>query len=108
MIVIAGLLCVPTVSLWDGGAYENLGLEPLYKMDRGMIDCDYIVVSDASGAVEIGRRNRICDLLGGNLASPRLFDIASDQIRSRSRRAISAAVEPAISSRSKRSARSRM
>ena len=25
------------IHLWDGGAYENLGIEPLYKPDRNMI-----------------------------------------------------------------------
>lgn len=72
----------PAVSLWDGGAYENLGLEPLYKLDRGMIDCDYIVVSDASGPLPAGSRAAPLGLLKGDLASPRLFDVASDQIRS--------------------------
>ena len=71
-----------SVRLWDGGAYENLGLEPLYKLDRGMIDCDYIVVSDASGAMPVGKRVSPLGLLKGDLSSPRLFDIASDQIRS--------------------------
>jgi NTE family protein len=71
-----------TVALWDGGAYENLGLEPLYKIDRGMIDCDYVIVSDASGPLPVGRRPLLSSLLHGNLAGPRLFDITSDQIRS--------------------------
>jgi NTE family protein len=71
-----------TIALWDGGAYENLGLEPLYKMDRGMIDCDYIIVSDASGPLAVGKRSLFPTLLKGDLAGPRVFDIASDQIRS--------------------------
>lgn len=81
-----------TVNLWDGGAYENLGLEPLYKIDRGMIDCDYIVISDASAPVQDSKEGvSIWSVLSGNLASPRLFDIGSDQIRSlRSRMFVSA------------------
>ena len=71
-----------SVSLWDGGAYENLGIEPLYKMDRGMIGCDRLIISDASGPLTEGNNRSLFDLLRGNLASPRLFDIASDQIRS--------------------------
>lgn len=71
-----------TIALWDGGAYENLGLEPLFKLDRGMIDCDYVLVSDASGKLPIGKRVSPLRLLKGDLLSPRLFDIASDQIRS--------------------------
>lgn len=70
------------VSLWDGGAYENLGLEPLFKLDRGMIDSDYIVASDASGLLRVGKGRPVIGLLQGNLSSPRLFDIAADQIRS--------------------------
>lgn len=70
------------VNLWDGGAYENIGLEPLYKLDRGMIGCDYIVVSDASGPLPPSTGSPVMALLRGGLSSPRLFDIASDQIRS--------------------------
>lgn len=70
------------IRLWDGGAYENLGIEPLYKPDRRMIKCDEIFVSDASGPLaSIGECPRRAGLLSGNLKSPRLFDIASDQIR---------------------------
>ena len=70
------------ITLWDGGTYENLGLEPLFKLDRGMIDCDYIIVSDASGAISTGKRTLPLALLKGDLSSPRLFEVASDQIRS--------------------------
>ena len=41
--------CSRTVHLWDGGAYENLGLEALYKPGRGLIDCNFLICSDASG-----------------------------------------------------------
>lgn len=70
------------VALWDGGAYENLGLEPLYKVDRGMVDCDFVIVSDASGPLPTGKRSLLGPMMRGNLAGPRVFDIASDQIRS--------------------------
>lgn len=40
------------VKLWDGGAYENLGLEPLYKKDRSMIECKNILVVDASAPLD--------------------------------------------------------
>lgn len=36
------------IKLWDGGAYENLGLELLYKKDRRMISCKNILLVDAS------------------------------------------------------------
>lgn len=70
------------IHLWDGGAYENLGIEPLYKPDRRMIECDEVIVSDASGLVHsVGEKINSPGLLTGNLDTPRLFDIASDQIR---------------------------
>lgn len=71
-----------SVRLWDGGVYENLGLEPLYKPGRGLIGCDELYVSDASGHVPtIGTTRPWLGILQGNLSSPRLFDIAADQIR---------------------------
>lgn len=66
-----------TVRLWDGGAYENLGLEALYKPGRGAIGCDFVLVSDASGAIRDTRKGGV----RAGLSSPRLFDIAADQIR---------------------------
>lgn len=66
-----------TVRLWDGGAYENLGLESLYKPGRGAIGCDFVLVSDASGPLTDTRKAGVT----AGLSSPRLFDIASDQIR---------------------------
>lgn len=39
-----------TVHLWDGGIYDNLGIEALFKPGRGLrSDIDFLVVSDASG-----------------------------------------------------------
>lgn len=34
--------------LWDGGVYDNLGLEALYKPDQGLVDTDFLVPSNAS------------------------------------------------------------
>ena len=68
------------VRLWDGGAYENLGLETIYKPDREQNGSDFIICSDASGP--LSKPASPLSLLKGDLASPRLFDIASDQIRS--------------------------
>lgn len=70
-----------TVHLWDGGAYENLGLEPLYKSAQGLVDCDFLICSDASGPLSTTPSHHLRNLAKGRLASPRLFDIASDQIR---------------------------
>jgi NTE family protein len=76
---------IPTatvVRLWDGGAYENLGLEPLYKIGHPQQACDFLVCSDASGPLLPPGTSPIAALLKGHLSSPRLFDVASDQIRS--------------------------
>ncbi|CUW41858.1 conserved protein of unknown function (FabD/lysophospholipase-like domain 1-224) (plasmid) [Magnetospirillum sp. XM-1] len=72
----------PTVELWDGGAYENLGLEPIYKPrgDIGGGDSEFVLVSDAGGP--LSDDPSWTEMLRGNLSVPRLFDIASDQIRS--------------------------
>lgn len=87
-------LPLDTVRLWDGGAYENLGLEPLYKPGRGSIECDNVIVSDASGYVpSLDVKRGFRNFFGGELLMPRLFDISSDQIRSlRSRMFIEAIV----------------
>jgi NTE family protein len=69
-----------TIRLWDGGVYENLGLEAVYKPGRSAVQSDFIICSDASGP--LGARRSALALLKGQLASPRLFDISSDQIRS--------------------------
>ncbi len=47
-----------------------------------MIKCDEIIVGDASGLVlSVCEKDKNAGLLTGNLSTPRLFDIASDQIR---------------------------
>jgi NTE family protein len=70
------------VHLWDGGAYENLGLESLYKPGRDLINCNFLLCSDASGPLRPPGRSPLAAILRGHLAGPRLFDVASDQIRS--------------------------
>ena len=73
----------PTVRLWDGGAYENLGLEAFYKPREPLRDCDFLICSDASGPLAPPQSfpDKIGALFRGDLATPRLFDVASDQIR---------------------------
>ncbi len=71
-----------SVRLWDGGAYENLGLESLYKPQQGLLGCDFLICSDASGPLSDTLESPAFALAKGHLASPRLFDICSDQIRS--------------------------
>lgn len=67
-----------TVRLWDGGVYENLGIEPLFKPGRGMIDCNRIIVSDAGAPL----RPTWLKEGAGIPFTPRLFDLSTDQIRS--------------------------
>jgi NTE family protein len=72
------------VRLWDGGAYENLGLEAMYKPRESLRGCDFLICSDASGplAAPMSLLNKINALLRGDLAAPHLLDVVSDQIRS--------------------------
>jgi NTE family protein len=71
------------VRLWDGGAYENLGLETIYKPERAQQDgSDFVICSDASGPLGPPEKFPLIKLLRGKLVVPRLFDIAADQNRS--------------------------
>jgi len=81
-----------TVRLWDGGAYENLGLESLYKPKQGLIECDFLICSDASGPLPAMGRADPFAIFRGHLASPRLFDIGSDQIRALRSRMLMASI----------------
>lgn len=69
------------VRLWDGGAYDNMGLEVLTKPGRGLRSCEFLICSDASGALTASGESPIAGLLSGRLSGPRLFDVAGDQIR---------------------------
>jgi NTE family protein len=70
-----------SVRLWDGGVYENLGLEAIFKPGKALRGCDFLICSDASGPLKPPDRLPLAPLLKGRLSSPRLFDVASDQIR---------------------------
>jgi len=46
-------------TLWDGGVYDNLGLEALHKIGKGLDDeIDFIIVSNASAGIGIQQRGR--------------------------------------------------
>jgi NTE family protein len=83
---------ITSVRLWDGGAYENLGLEGLYKPQQGLLGCDFLICSDASGPLPDPIESSPLGLLKGHLVSPRLFDICSNQIRSLRARMLMASV----------------
>lgn len=68
--------------LWDGGVYDNLGVESLFKPGEGFREgTDFLIVCDASRPLSSGlRRSRWSpDYVR---ASRRLVDIATDQVRS--------------------------
>lgn len=68
-------------SLWDGGVYDNLGLEPLYKVGEGYRDgVDFLLVSDASARLsgDIGTIQRTLKLWSRGI---RVVDIAREQVR---------------------------
>jgi NTE family protein len=63
--------------LWDGGVYDNLGTEALIKPCQGFREgFNFLVVSDTSTALDIGKRYLIVQ------QARRLLSIAMDQIRS--------------------------
>ena len=65
--------------LWDGGVYDNLGVEALFKIGDNKYsgDCNFLIVSDAANPIEIKERS------GFFLKRAyRLVDIAMDQVRS--------------------------
>jgi NTE family protein len=72
-----------SVRLWDGGAYENLGLEVMYKPGEPLRGCDFLICSDASGPLgkPTSISTKVTALFHGELAGPRLFDIGGDQVR---------------------------
>lgn len=67
--------------LWDGGVYDNLGLEPLYKPTEGLRSgVDFLIVSDASAPLEFAPRTLKRALKPGH-RTLRLVDVATDQVR---------------------------
>jgi hypothetical protein len=41
-------------TLWDGGVYDNLGLEALYKIGEGLDgEIDFLIVSNASASIPL-------------------------------------------------------
>lgn len=65
--------------LWDGGVYDNLGLESVYKINNGgslSEGINYLIVSNASGSS--GYKKRKASISGRNLK--RLLEISMDQV----------------------------
>ncbi len=82
--------------LWDGGVYDNLGIEPLFKPSGGFRDgFDMVVVSDASAPLEFSPRTLRRMKKPGHRVH-RLIDIATDQIRGLRSRAVVAELVRAV------------
>lgn len=80
-------------ALWDGGVYDNLGVEPLFKSGGGFREgFDFLLVSDASAplALDAGMLRRV--LMPWRRAV-RLVDVATDQVRGLRARALIAEFE---------------
>ncbi len=73
----------PIVHLWDGGVYDNFGMEGVFNFDAGWRhDLDYVIVSDAAG------RPQPEPYSPGARSVLRLVNIMMDQVRSLRTRAI--------------------
>ena len=68
------------VTLWDGGVYENGGLEPVYKNRQLQHDIDFLIVSDGGTPIQFEHR-RLSRKFPFYLPAYRLVEIATDQVR---------------------------
>lgn len=74
-------LSTKKIHLWDGGVYDNLGLESIFKPDNGGAlrdDLEFMFVSNASPSIDLYHRK--VGLSAHNLK--RLLDISMDQVTS--------------------------
>ena len=69
------------INIWDGGVYENLGIEPLFKNNQiWREEIDFLIVSDASAYLGDQTVSKLSFLQRKSLI--RLLDITTDQNRS--------------------------
>lgn len=74
--------------LWDGGVYDNLGVEPLFKSGGGFREgFDFLLVSDASASLSVDPRTVKRTINPGHRIL-RLVKVATDQIRGLRSRAV--------------------
>ena len=74
--------------LWDGGVYDNLGVEPLFKSGGGFREgFDLLLVSDASAPLSMDPRTLKRMIKPGH-RTLRLVDVATDQVRGLRSRAV--------------------
>lgn len=71
----------PVLHLWDGGVFDNMGLDPIFKIKNGgrmSKDINYMIVSNASGNIEHQKRQ-----FGYSFRNlKRMLDINMDQVES--------------------------
>lgn len=68
-------------ALWDGGVYDNLGLEPLFKPGGGFREgFDFLLVSDASAQLSLDSCTLKRSVMPWRRAF-RLVDVATEQVR---------------------------
>lgn len=86
--LVAGATPAKRYALWDGGVYDNLGVESLFKFGDGFRDgFDFLLVSDASAplVLDSGMLKRV--LMPWRRAL-RLVDVATEQVRGLRARAL--------------------
>lgn len=74
-----------TIRIWDGGAYDNLGIEPLVKYKDGLDyrdEINFLIVSDAALEIKSAKSKWY------KLNAYRLLDVTSDQVRALRARAL--------------------
>ncbi len=72
---------IPKVHLWDGGVYDNLGAESIFKFGKeGELakNVDYMIISNASASIGLSDRSKEMFVS----KTKRILDIAADQINS--------------------------
>ncbi|HXB41906.1 MAG TPA: patatin-like phospholipase family protein [Bacteroidia bacterium] len=65
------------INIWDGGAYDNLGIESLAKFNKGIHyrdEINFLIVSDAARGINTYERKWFDPM--------RLIDVTMDQVRS--------------------------
>ena len=78
---VAGSTPAKRYALWDGGVYDNLGVEPLFKPGGGFRDgFDFLLVSDASAPLTLDSGKVRRTLMPWRRAL-RLVDVATEQVR---------------------------
>ncbi len=71
------------LNIWDGGAYDNLGIEPLLKYKNGLQyrdEINFLIVSDAALGINTEKRKWFNPM--------RLIDVTMDQVRALRSRAL--------------------